>query len=730
MNTSRLVSFALSAATLAAAAAGQLSGPIKLYSNPTWSNWTTVPCQVMPTPAINNEAADDFVVNGTIMRVLANGSGCLTCGTVNGVWVRFYAWNNGAVGALQHEQFVASTDPRLLLGNSSTSAIEVTLPIPFVASGHHFISVQASFNPGGTWGMWSADLNSPQGSAVKVRTNGGAWGPYNQIFGGVLNADIDFELWGIPNVIPPQPAVGPCGTWSNLAATWPQGTTRSLVRAMRVIGSGDAWLVGESDLNPNGNIETFSMAQHWDGARWNLVPTPSPAPAPGLTNCALFAVDGTSSSDAWAGGWQNMVVNGGWTGQQLLTMYWDGNQWTVVPAPLPTTNLGASVNGASVRSISASAPNDVWFAGNWVDLNLATSLTSHPGLLMRWNGSSFQRFTPPIVSGASGQAFASIKALAPTDVWAVGSATNGTNSPAVVFHWNGTSWTNMPPPNPYPGYFINYRQVTARSITDVWALGEASNMVPGQGGTFLSHWNGSAWSTVQGPAWSSTTGPLAQIHLDPTGDIFAIGTGVWRYHSGAWTQIEAFPTVSGLGLSSIDSSGPCELWVAGGQQLALQPMPYAARTNAPGLWSTRTRLSCTTLGAPALLTRVTPPLVNSVFTVAAADAQNFLNAPGGVAQAIWVIAAPWATAAGCGAAYPTGGVGGGAGELLIDPNALLVAMGPTTVSAAAPTATWSIPLPPVVALVGVEVSSQAAFLNAASPGQMVFTNALDIHLGL
>ena len=48
----------------------------------------------------NTEAADDFDITGYVRRVRIHGNPCFNCFSpaVRGVWVRFYAWDQGLPG--------------------------------------------------------------------------------------------------------------------------------------------------------------------------------------------------------------------------------------------------------------------------------------------------------------------------------------------------------------------------------------------------------------------------------------------------------------------------------------------------------------------------------------------------------------------------------------------------------------------------------------------------------
>ena len=141
-------------ATLATTSATAQTIDQVLWSTP-WSNYTTIPSRTWTAPAEDVEAADDFDVQGTITRVQFDGSGCFNCSpsTVTGATVRFYAWNNGSPGILQHAVTVSTGSPRLAYNTLNPTTVEVRLPSPFLATGRHFVSMQLHFQGSGNWAV-------------------------------------------------------------------------------------------------------------------------------------------------------------------------------------------------------------------------------------------------------------------------------------------------------------------------------------------------------------------------------------------------------------------------------------------------------------------------------------------------------------------------------------------------------------------------------------------------
>ena len=112
--------------------------------------------------------------------------------------------------------------------------------------------------------------------------------------------------------------------------------------------------------------------------------------------------------------------------------------------------------------------------------------------------------------------------LSPSDVWAVGAGpgvpTGGFSAhpTSVIEHWNGTSWTVVPSPNPNPQGNNGLGAVAAVSSANVWAVREQLQ------GPFTEHWDGTSWSIVATPAGVRFFGAMA---ASSGGTVLAVGQG-------------------------------------------------------------------------------------------------------------------------------------------------------------------------------------------------------------
>jgi hypothetical protein len=194
-----------------------------------------------------------------------------------------------------------------------------------------------------------------------------------------------------------------------------------------------------------------------------VVPSPSPS---GLGE--LRSVTAVAANNVWAAG-----VGGGSSGD--LVEHWNGATWSIVSSPaFSSTDTG-------LRGISADASNDVWAVG----FNSAGTAA-----ILHFNGTTWSRVASP----GFGQGYSrpeAVTALSPTDVWLAGTAKQGNRCCpfGLIEHFDGTSWSEVRPPNPNPGSSQYFTGIAAVSANDIWAVG-----TPG-----IENWNGTSWSIVTNP---------------------------------------------------------------------------------------------------------------------------------------------------------------------------------------------------------------------------------------
>jgi len=205
-----------------------------------------------------------------------------------------------------------------------------------------------------------------------------------------------------------------CENWTGFPAPSP-GDSDGL-SGVTAVSRCNVWAVG-STLNAAGE-QLLALAEHWNGAAWQVVPTPSPD----ANSNRLEAVAAVSRTSIWAVGE---------TGSQSFIVRWNGGAWTRVPSPSP----GSGVNDLS--GVDAVSATDAWAVGQF------SAVTAARPLILRWNGMKWRQVA---ANAPRSSVLASVTAISARNAWAAGAA-NGDKA-TLIEHWNGRKWARVASPNP------------------------------------------------------------------------------------------------------------------------------------------------------------------------------------------------------------------------------------------------------------------------------------------
>ncbi|MDQ3929868.1 MAG: hypothetical protein M3328_12085, partial [Chloroflexota bacterium] len=222
----------------------------------------------------------------------------------------------------------------------------------------------------------------------------------------------------------------------------------AIFNEVAALSENDAWVVGYY-ADERGISRT--LAQHWDGKEWRLVPTPSV----GQRLNTLTSVVMRSTNDVWAVGYRIAEKN-----QYVpVTMHWDGNEWRMVDAPAPAKVANY------LYDVTLAGPTELWAAG----YQYGGSGAVMP-LLIRWNGTEWVQMGAPEVD-SDYAVLNSISATSETDVWVAGVyRLPNRNNRSLVAHWDGNEWSRITSPG-NGATTNNLKSVVAVSPTAAWAVG-------------------------------------------------------------------------------------------------------------------------------------------------------------------------------------------------------------------------------------------------------------------
>jgi hypothetical protein len=294
-----------------------------------------------------------------------------------------------------------------------------------------------------------------------------------------------------------------------------RGTSNNELLGAAAVSASDAWAVGYYQA-AFCVCSQRTLSEHWNGAHWSILSTPSPATQSGDYD-VLKGAAALSSSDVWAVGYTG---NASYAQDRSLIEHWNGIAWSVIQSPNPDTTQ-------DLYAVAAVSSNDVWAVGAFFNY----SPYSSGALIEHWNGTTWSAVPNPATTGLYG-----VTALASNNVWAVGYSQ--------ILHWNGSKWSIVPSPQ---GYY-DLQSVAAVSSSSVWAVGYSE--VPSGEGYFyyplLEHWNGSLWSVVGG-ASGYGQGYLFGVTAASATSVWAVGSVgglsfAEKWNGTQWTH-EATPNV-------------------------------------------------------------------------------------------------------------------------------------------------------------------------------------------
>jgi hypothetical protein len=160
-------------------------------------------------------------------------------------------------------------------------------------------------------------------------------------------------------------------TWSTRKVPAPLGTTLSSVSC-----TSTSWCVGVGTYRPKGyQGPTYPLAEAWNGTTWKQQPVP--AHSTSAHQNALSSVSCVSPEDCWAVG-SYSAYNPGGGSTYTLAEHWNGTAWSIVPSGVldqPPANFLTSVScvdadfcvaaGYNWGSSSTTGFLDIWNGTSW-----------------------------------------------------------------------------------------------------------------------------------------------------------------------------------------------------------------------------------------------------------------------------------------------------------------------------------------------------------------------------
>jgi len=277
------------------------------------------------------------------------------------------------------------------------------------------------------------------------------------------------------------PATGPrlatltCDAGFDTVAS-PNGVNNNELVDVSAVSANDIWAVG--DTSNFGVAYDQTLAEHWDGTSWTIVPTSNPGPY----HNDLTAVDAISTNDVWVVG--VYTTNTANTTFAAYAQHWNGSSWTGY--------LFSPTSQSLIFDVTASSSNDVWAVGTYISAGTAFTLIEH------WDGSAWTQIAGANPTNFDNELFA-VSAFSSTDAWAVGEMTSSSISPAqsLAEHWDGTAWSQITTLN--SSFDNEILWVQALEAGHAVGVGFGNHSVDSLGNTITPRMS-QAWDLKFGPA--------------------------------------------------------------------------------------------------------------------------------------------------------------------------------------------------------------------------------------
>ena len=289
--------------------------------------------------------------------------------------------------------------------------------------------------------------------------------------------------------------------------------------------------------------------------------------APG-NNVTLNGASALGNTDAWAVGTQ--FAPAGVAPPAPPTFQWNGTAWSFVSTP----TLGVS---GVLLGVSASSATDAWAVGFEI-----VGRRQHATLLEHWNGNAWTVDKADAVTGSAAQ-LNGVVDLGRANAYAVGSGGSG----SLLEHWNGNAWSPVMIPDAgfRPG---STQSIAATSASDIWVVGDSTNLTTGATAPEALHFDGTAWSVVPMAQAGQNSSTITAVTAISPNDAWAVGedigatsaiggsTLIEHWNGTAWTVVPS-PTPGGdPGLTGVAARSASDVYAVGTELPSINGGPEQA----------------------------------------------------------------------------------------------------------------------------------------------------------
>ena len=320
---------------------------------------------------------------------------------------------------------------------------------------------------------------------------------------------------------------GASAAWTVPPTPNPQGSISAGLNAVDCTSANSCMAVGNTSYCGGPpcvlNLTSSTLAEHWDGTSWKIVPTPDPI------STTPIGLNGVACP------WQNFCfavgASGSGSSSGPLIEHWDGTSWSHQPSPavpggylravscsglLACTAIGADGTGGTlaerwdgtgwhVQPIPDASPPPGGLADVSCPLKrTCTAVGQANGQIgqdgnpvpfaERWFGrvNSWGAQAAPAPSGADYSVLSGVSCPSGPACFAVGGARTATASTTPAERRVGSKWSVMPTPNP-PAGGGDLVDVSCPVVRACHAVGRGSDVTTSQSIAIGERYDGSSW---------------------------------------------------------------------------------------------------------------------------------------------------------------------------------------------------------------------------------------------
>ncbi|HEY1331429.1 MAG TPA: hypothetical protein VGH10_08150 [Actinomycetota bacterium] len=242
----------------------------------------------------------------------------------------------------------------------------------------------------------------------------------------------------------------------------------------------------------------------------------------------------------------------------------------------PLNPRAHTVSNTFFTGVSATSATDAWTVG----IAMLSNAFQHP-LVEHWDGQQWKGMRVPEPAGRQSW-FQGVKALSPTNAWAVGVSSDpqftNQDERTLIEHWDGTSWSIVPSPNPElgPGAADVLTAIDGLGPNDLWASGWTLDSGGSTIGMLFVHWDGTRWTAARSPTPPGGAQFAVAIHEFAADDAWAVGndqggfggkTIAAHWDGHAWSDVETPGLNDGIApqnfLTGVSGLSGDDVWVSG-----------------------------------------------------------------------------------------------------------------------------------------------------------------------